>query len=46
MDFLLWYSSQDVFEEEKVPHEAAPMERLEKVRESVGTKSRVDAQQG
>lgn len=46
MDFLVWCSSQDVFEEEKVPHEAALMERLEKVQESVGTKSRVDAQQG
>lgn len=42
MDFLVWCSSQDVFEEEKVPHEAALMERLEKVQESVGTKSRVD----
>lgn len=33
-------------QEEKVPHEAAPVERLEKVREAVGTKLCVDAQQG
>lgn len=46
MDLMVSCSSQDVFEEEKVPYEATPGEGLEKVRESVGTQSRADAQQG
>lgn len=43
MDLLVWCSSQDVFEEEKVPHEATPVEGLKKAQNHVQMLSRVES---